>query len=104
MNLINDVLISRVSQQLASSTSRGQSGKPSQIMLDLMHTLLPGHSHRARSEQPDTEKNKLGVCSVPAAITGSGQSGAGLTTVVFVAVVVAVYVPVTAFGCQDAAT
>lgn len=40
------------SQQLASSTSRGQSGKPSQIMVALMHTLLPGHSHRARSVQP----------------------------------------------------
>ena len=40
------------SQQLASSASRGQSGKPSQIMLALMQARLPGHSHRARSAQP----------------------------------------------------
>lgn len=53
------------SQQLASSTSRGQSGKPSQIMLALMHTLLPGHSHRARSEQPDRDRQECSHTARP---------------------------------------
>lgn len=85
-----------------------------------MHTLLPGHSHRARSEQPDGHRQRRGkrgpesVCrtrdEVPAALTlGHSVLSAlilkcvRLTTVVLVAVVIAVHVSVTAFGCQDAA-
>lgn len=87
-------------QQLASSTSRGQSGKPSQIIVGLMQTLLPGHSHRARSEHPVQHKGTpLTFCPH----TPDQDICLRLTTVVLVAVVVAVQVSVTAFGPQDAA-
>lgn len=88
------------SQQLVSSTSRGQSAKPSQIMLDLMHTLLPGHSHRARSEQP---AGHMHVTSVRVHVDVMSQMLTGLTAVVLVAVVVTVQVSVAALAGQDAA-
>lgn len=100
------------SQQLASSASRGQSGNPSQIMLALIHTLLPGHSHRARSEQPDRDTH-VNLNCVALLLRVRNFSGGGgtlilkcvfLTAVLFVTVVVTVQVTVTALGCQDAST
>lgn len=96
----------QVSQQLASSTCRGQSGKPSQIMLALMHTLLPGHSHRERSEQPDRHAHTHSFVNLSVRLHHKYifVFSHRLTTVLLVAVVVTVQVSVTAFGRQDTAT
>lgn len=89
------------SQQLTSSASRGQSGNPSQIMLVLMQTPLPGHSHRARSVQPAAYAQRHVSAAVSTFVSQTFDGGR--TAVVFIAAVVAVGKAVATLAGQDAA-